>query len=415
MGGGKTRGGQTGRQSAMVGRLQSAWRRASQNVCSSPPQVCRVTVGQRHHIHEGVHTRATTLFWGRTAGPASCVPATDPRADSVSVMWFFRELQSAVTRTTNAIEEKRKRQRDLEAAVKQWEETCAAMALAEREAAQRQQDLADSCPIYVGYCVQSFVALVTEAPVRYAYHSACCCTCLAFDMACAGKQPQVHACAEHHLATQHEYCHLIDLLCTNVRAPFTDEVPYFIYLADVRLRRPPPPEGWRSRGDGSSGDDDEGCCCCCGTSADRTRPVCECEESCDCNCMLDLAFLLNRELRSLLCIFSCASSLHPGRCCGPAPCWESMRERHARWSKEADEAMDARTAAFYAEFQEFRKDLIFQRTGGPAQRFRRARGPLVARRVAQGVNVGKVSGAVGEKIDGTAPVPQTMAAARQVV
>ena len=87
-----------------------------------------------------------------------------------------------------------------------------------------------------------------------------------------------------------------------------------------------------------------------------------------------------REIKSLLCIFSCASSCHPGRCCGPPPikgCYEDLPTRYERWTREHEEARQARTDAFMATYR--REDYTF--TAMHASR------RLVAHRVAPGVPV----------------------------
>ena len=95
-------------------------------------------------------------------------------------------------------------------------------------------------------------------------------------------------------------------------------------------------------------------CACCEGIICCPRDGCEqkpCTITCRCPpCCTHLDFLVNREIRSLLCLFSCHHSCHPGRLCGPAPCYESQMERYKRWTKEAVADMDARTERFYQSY-----------------------------------------------------------------
>ena len=86
-----------------------------------------------------------------------------------------------------------------------------------------------------------------------------------------------------------------------------------------------------------------------------------------------------------------------------------MEQRHERWTREADEDLDRRTGAFYERYEKLRSELVFKRDGPQ----RRRGGGLVARRVADGIKVGRVKGHVGAGVTAgsaidTAPVPQAM-------
>ena len=253
-------------------------------------------------------------------------------------------------------------------AVLQWERTVAAMKLHEREAAIADAEFSRS--MRCCYCMQNGASLVSEAPCRWVYHTSCACLCAGLS-AVTCMQPAPSACAAHHVATQHEYAWLLNFLCENVTRPHTA---YWIYKQDVRLKRPPHPRGEQTHSDGGGGKRE--CCECTDKCEIRCDPTACCEECCSCDCLGTLEQLLNREIRSLLCLFSCLSSLHPARCCGPAPCWESMEERHSRWTSEIETAMDERTAKFYETYAP--EQLVFERSKSSRRR------PLIARRVVEG-------------------------------
>jgi len=246
--------------------------------------------------------------------------------------------------------QKEHEKRIMEEKIREWEKVCAAMALAETEAARKNEEWATSCPVATCYWLQNAASITTEVPIRWLYHSACGATFSLCAITTCGKVEPVKDCAAHHVATQSQYCWLRYFLCTNLKAPCKKENMWYIYKADVRLKRPPPPEGsgLRGYGDGNHGGAD-----CCDCYCDKNcQPVCVCR--CDCeslmrSCLTDLELLLNREIRSLLCLFSCQSSLHPARCCGPAPCYESTQARHDRWAEEIEAARETRTAAFYEQ------------------------------------------------------------------
>jgi hypothetical protein len=249
----------------------------------------------------------------------------------------------------------------------EWRRTCAAMALAEQEAAAQDEAQANSCPVATCYWVQNFGSVTTEMPLRWTYHTSCVLCCYGLQALTCGRQKPIHDCAQHHVMTQQQYAWLAHFLCNNLAVPLAcccggeehdaeDEparatTTWNVYKADYRLRRPPQPPAPRSRSD------DEDCCNCKCSAEDCCEEGC-C--SCDDACCGGLEQLLNREIRSMLCLFSCASSLHPARCCGPAPCYESMGQRHERWAKEVEEAMDTRTAAFYENYDPAK--LVFKET-----------------------------------------------------
>ena len=73
---------------------------------------------------------------------------------------------------------------------------------------------------------------------------------------------------------------------------------------------------------------------------------------------------LYRELRSLLCVFSCCSACHCGRCCGPVCetiCCETVEQRHERWAEELNADMVRRTEAFMQSYTP--KKYAFRKSG----------------------------------------------------
>ena len=71
-----------------------------------------------------------------------------------------------------------------------------------------------------------------------------------------------------------------------------------------------------------------------------------------------------RELRSLLCVFSCCSACHCGRCCGPVCetiCCETVEQRHERWAEELNADMVRRTEAFMQSYTP--KKYAFRKSG----------------------------------------------------
>jgi hypothetical protein len=274
--------------------------------------------------------------------------------------------------------------------IEAWEKVVAAMTLSEIEASTAEEARAGSCLALCCYFAQNLIGATTEMPARWAYHGTCSVICSSLSLASCRQATPFAQCAAHHWGTQIEYCWIEDLLCHNLREP---RHPMYFYKQDVRLKRPPRP-GRRGGGDKGGGGGDGGCCGCMCNSSDSGVACCSCDDCCDgcCGDCTDCELFLNREIRSLFCIFSCASSLHPGRCCGPAPCWENMDDRHKRWLKEAEEALDARTAAFYASYKP--DDLVFKRSVSSKR--------LVAYQVGKGK---KVRGGEPDKI---APKAQTM-------
>ena len=258
--------------------------------------------------------------------------------------------------------------------VREWREICAAMDLEEKRAAKANEKRLGSCPIVCLFWGQNIVGLLIEAPLRMLYHSGCgvgwllcypCCLCM--------PAPSLaERCVHHHYGTSLQYWWLTSVLWSNVQDPRFVTV---MYMDDVRLNRPPRPAlAWSDDPGGANGEGN-GCGDCC---KEGDCDCCKCEP-CDCDCD-DCCLLTMRDTRSLLCILSCASSLHLGRCCGPPPaagCWEDMDTRHARWAKEMEDATKQRTEAFMSTYK--REDYTFKQI----TRSRR----LAAHRVAQGMPV----------------------------
>ena len=251
-------------------------------------------------------------------------------------------------RTTQRDEEERRAQ-----AVLRWEQITAAMEYEERAAQRANERFYASCPCLTLYWVQNAVGLATEIPLRWTYHAACCGAfypCSRYTKAACAEE-----CHAHHAFTAQEYNMLCHAACANLQNPCDALVPY---IPDVRLTRPPYPlddgGGTESTGSGSNCLCFPGVECLQGTPCQQKCCVIYCDTpSCDgCmkSCCTDLELLINREIRSLLCLFSAHHSCHPGRCCGPAPCYENMTQRHERWTKEAAADTDARTARFYDTF-----------------------------------------------------------------
>ena len=232
-----------------------------------------------------------------------------------------------------------------------WEAICREMAA--EEAAARAA-MAPGCCALTAYWVQQACGLVFEVPCRLTYHSICVCgtvTCC-FCAPCGdGERAVLH----HHAQMVSHYAHLTRLLVFNLLDPCA---PIYLYHPDVSLERPPKPRP-----------PPNDCCGCCGPQE------CVCDD-CDPWCC---ASLLQRHLRSLLCVFSGPHACHPAPCCGPCPCcrWEddgpprALRQlsvlqaarcapgcggcvcesdlgRHMRWAAEDAEAKRLRTADFYA-------------------------------------------------------------------
>ena len=228
-----------------------------------------------------------------------------------------------------------------------WEAICREMAA--EEAAARAA-MAPGCCALTAYWVQQACGLVFEVPCRLTYHSICVCgtvTCC-FCAPCGdGERAVLH----HHEQMVSHYAHLIRLLVFNLLDPCA---PIYLYHPDVSLERPPKPRPP---------------CGCCGPQE------CVCDDCDPRSC----ASLLERHLRSLLCVFSGPHACHPAPCCGPCPCcrWEDrgppqvLRQlsvlqaarcapgcggcvcesdlgRHMRWAAEDAEAKRLRTADFYA-------------------------------------------------------------------
>ena len=185
-------------------------------------------------------------------------------------------------------------------AVEAWEQVVAAMSYEEGVAIAAEKTWSSSRPALSIYWAQNCVGCTAELPFRIVFHSCCAGTW----MCCLAIQPSngaIGECATHHVATASQYQGLANLLVHNLLHP---DQPHWIYRTDTRLKRPPDPRPTPAGNGMHQGDDN--CCACQG--------CCRCTpDACDACCM-ELDLLLNRELRSLLCIFSCASALHPGRC-----------------------------------------------------------------------------------------------------
>ena len=274
--------------------------------------------------------------------------------------------------------------------VRVWREICAAMDLEEQRLQKENRERLESCPYLCLFWWQNLAGLVIESPIRTAYHTTCSFGWVLFIPCFLWQRDSLpERCAGHHYATAHEYYFFLQhVLCSNVRDPRSAS----LYIEDYRLNRPPRPSlAWND----DKGHVDPGGCCTCTCRTTDGDKCCHDDKCCD-ECCADLGLLLIREAKSLLCIFSCASSLHPGRCCGPPPikgCYEDMTKRHERWAAELEDGKKTRTEAFVASYR--REDYTF--TAMKASR------RLVAHRVASGVPV---------KAPSNTPVPQQQAMQR---
>ena len=260
--------------------------------------------------------------------------------------------------------------------VRAWRELCAAMDLEEAALQKANQERLESCPVMCFFWGQNIVGLLVESPVRTAYHGTCSFGwCIVTPCFLWKPDSLAQRCAAHHSSTANEYCFVLQhVLLDNVLNPRTVS----LYTEDCTLNRPPrPARAWpdtiSNRQDSSCSCCNDGCCACGSSGKEKNCCGDECR-----SCCTDLTFLMMREAKSLLCVFSCLSSLHPGRCCGPAPiagCYEDMAERHARWAKEHEDARQARTDAFLATYRA--EDYTFTAM--------RASRRLVAHRVTQGI------------------------------
>ena len=222
--------------------------------------------------------------------------------------------------------------------IEEWEQLNAAMTAHEHAAAL-------SCTALSCYWIKQCVGLTFELPFRWAYHSCCSCTgeCCCF---C----PDSHA--THHLSTVQEYSALANIMAANLLEPCH---PTYIYTPHVELTRPPYPaapsaheENMVSGKRNGEQDGEQDCCdsvlCCCGFFECDEKDCCEirgCGCLCCCGsfscgwtdcgvCCLSCTPIeqpFYRELRSLLCVFSCCSACHCGRCCGPICHCETMSLR----------------------------------------------------------------------------------------
>ena len=243
--------------------------------------------------------------------------------------------------------------------LEEWRVLCAAMAAHEERAARTASP--DDCCTLSGYCCLQCTGLVFELPFRCCYHAACIASSTGCIWLTCGAAELPARLFGHHWLTLREYYYLAHMMLTNFQNPTN---PVYIYKPDVRLRRPPHP----NCKDGSGRTPGQGDCCCCCTftptcTGDCTHcftPVTVCCETDCCSCMDWFEPLLYREIRSLLCVFSCLSACHCGRCCGPLPCFEDTTARHTRWLREIDKDMDRRTQAFMRAYNP--KALRLQKT-----------------------------------------------------
>ena len=256
--------------------------------------------------------------------------------------------------------------------VREWREICAAMDLEEKRAAKADEERLGSCPIVCLFWGQNIVGLLIESPLRILYHSGCgvgWLLCYPPCFLCMPPPSLAERCVHHHWNTTSQYWWLTSVLWSNVIDPRFVTV---MYMDDYRLTRPPRPAlAWSDDPWHKNGGD-----CCNPCSKDCCNPF-FCFDECDCT---DCCLFTMRGMRSLLCIFSCASSLHLGRCCGPPPvkgCWEDMEQRHERWAKEMEDATMQRTEAFHSTYK--REDYTFTKITGSRR--------LVAHRVAPGMPV----------------------------
>ena len=173
-----------------------------------------------------------------------------------------------------------------------WEAICREMAAEERAA---RSAMAPGCCALSAYWVQQACGLVLETPLRLAYHSICVCGTAAccFCEPCGDSEKEVFG---HHVRMIGNYGHLVQLIRYNLC--FEPCAPVYLYHPDVSLKRPPKPQPPASAR-----------CCDCGP------PKCDCDCDCEICCSL-----LDRHVRSLLCVFSGPHACHPAPCCGPCPC-----------------------------------------------------------------------------------------------
>ena len=311
-------------------------------------------------------------------------PRTLPLAQTDAMFW----LRKAVDDTKVAAKKVFKDE------VREWREICAAMDLEEQRLKKESEHRLESCPALCIFWQQNVFGLVIESPIRTTYHCLCSASWGAVQPCFLFKKDSLTAkCTAHHYFTVQEYYYFLQhVLCENVRNPR----PASLYSEDYRINRPPrPSSAWSdNKPAGDSGD-----CCNCNCSGDASGDDDCCNDRCD-GCCKGWEFFLMREVKSLLCVFSCASSLHPGRCCGPPPiqgCYESIEQRHERWSTELEEAKQARTDAFMASYR--REDYTF--SGMKASR------RLIAHRVASGVPVTAPGGGASVPVSaGAAPKQQ---------
>ena len=257
--------------------------------------------------------------------------------------------------------------------IEEWEQLNAAMTAHEHAAAL-------SCTALSCYWIKQCVGLTFELPFRWAYHSCCFCTSV-----CCCVCPDSHA--THHLSTVQEYSALANIMAANLLEPCH---PTYIYTPHVELTRPPYPaapsaheENMVSGKRNGEQDGEQDCCdsvlCCCGFFECDEKDCCEirgCGCLCCCGsfscgwtdcgvCCLSCTPIeqpFYRELRSLLCVFSCCSACHCGRCCGPdCHFYETVEQRHRRWAVELEADMIRRTEAFMQSYTP--KKYAFRKSG----------------------------------------------------
>lgn len=190
----------------------------------------------------------------------------------------------------------------------EWRAVCEEMSDAEQNALSA---LAPSGCELCQYWSQQCVGFGCEVPCRIAYHTACmsssyCC--------CLSTCDPGRELWQHHAMAVQEYWWLTRILAENLCShPCT---PWYVYAAEVGLRRPPKPTPPKD------------CCddCCAG-------PSCDCD--CDCSCER-VVYHVNRQLRSMLCTFAGVHSCHPSQCIGPCPCLAWQRASPSPHDKTAD-------------------------------------------------------------------------------
>lgn len=238
--------------------------------------------------------------------------------------------------------------------LEEWRLLCAAMTAHEERAARTASP--DGCCILSGYCCLQCMGLVLEVPCRGCYHACCLAASTGCVwLTCGAELPA--SIGGHHALTLQEYYYLAHLIVSNLGQPFD---PVYIYKPDVRLKRPPPPGRTADAAARRAPPAKKDCCTCsCTPTCDNCTPGCTPELEC-CTCMSWFEPLLHREIRSLLCVFSCLSACHCGRCCGPLPCVEDTETRHARWLLETDADMERRTQVFMRTYDP--QALTFKKT-----------------------------------------------------